>query len=30
MGNQIRTTILMALMTVLIVWVGQMLGAVRE
>jgi heat shock protein HtpX len=26
MGNQIRTTILMALMTVLIVWVGQMLG----
>src|SRR5210317_2598467 len=26
MGNQIRTTILLAVMTALIVWVGQLLG----
>jgi len=26
MGNQIRTTILLAVMTALIIWVGQLLG----
>ena len=26
MGNQIRTTILLAVMTALILWVGQLLG----
>jgi heat shock protein HtpX len=26
MGNQIRTTIFLALMTTLILWVGQLLG----
>ena len=26
MGNQIRTTVLLALMTALILWVGQLLG----
>ena len=26
MGNQIRTTILLAAMTALIIWIGQLLG----